>query len=347
MSDFNVVVIGGGPVGLATAINAAKAKFQVAVLEPRVGAIDKACGEGLMPGTLPLLKELGIEVTGEKLMGVTYSNGSISVSHRFKQTYGLGVRRTELQTALRNRATELGITFIEDSFDSLSQNQSLVSVVTTSGKHINADYVFAADGLHSTVAKKIGLSKPVSRFKTKRFGIRQHFETPPWSDCIQVFYTPEAELYITPVSKSEIGLAILGSKNVNFENVIRSIPEVWSRIENAKASSQRMGAGSFPQQTIRRTKGRVLLVGDAAGYVDAITGEGLRLGFAQAKAAVAAVANGKPQSYEKQWLRVSRDFRVLTNGLAFAATSKLRGFIVPLASRLPRVFGLVVDRLAK
>jgi flavin-dependent dehydrogenase len=91
----------------------------------------------------------------------------------------------------------------------------------------------------------------------------------------------------------------------------------------------------------------VLLVGDASGYVDAITGEGLRLGFAQAEAAVAAVVHGRPGRYEQDWTSITRDFRVLTSGLVLAARSPLRRAIVPLAGRLPRVYGAVVERLAR
>jgi flavin-dependent dehydrogenase len=91
----------------------------------------------------------------------------------------------------------------------------------------------------------------------------------------------------------------------------------------------------------------VLLVGDASGYVDAITGEGLRLGLAQARAAVASVAEGRPERYDREWRRISRDFRVLTTALVAAANSPLRRTIVPLARALPTVFGAVVERLAR
>ena len=59
-----------------------------------------------------------------------------------------------------------------------------------------------------------------------------------------------------------------------------------------------MGAGPLRQRAHRRVAGRVLLVGDAGGYVDALTGEGIALGLAQARAAVAAVVAGDPARYE-------------------------------------------------
>jgi flavin-dependent dehydrogenase len=91
----------------------------------------------------------------------------------------------------------------------------------------------------------------------------------------------------------------------------------------------------------------VLLVGDAAGYVDALTGEGLRIGFAEAEAAVGAVLRDDPRSYEDDWTRITRSYRVLTNGLLWAAARPhVRPLIVPAASALPGVFRRIVDSLA-
>jgi flavin-dependent dehydrogenase len=91
----------------------------------------------------------------------------------------------------------------------------------------------------------------------------------------------------------------------------------------------------------------VLLVGDASGYVDALTGEGLRIGFAQARAAVAAVRHGDPGSYEAAWERETRDFRRLTGSLVRLAASPLRGAVVPVAAAFPGVFAGAVERLAR
>jgi len=90
-----------------------------------------------------------------------------------------------------------------------------------------------------------------------------------------------------------------------------------------------------------------MLVGDASGYVDAITGEGLRVGFAQAGAAVAAALAGDPARYEREWTRVTRDFRITTSALVGFATSPLRSAIVPASRLLPGRFGAVVESLAR
>lgn len=109
MIDTDVLVVGGGPVGLAAAIEARLAGLSVMIVEPRDDAIDKACGEGLMPGALPLLGRLGVDPVGMPLRGVSYRSATRHVDYLFRSGVGRGVRRTTLHTALSKRATELGV----------------------------------------------------------------------------------------------------------------------------------------------------------------------------------------------------------------------------------------------
>jgi 2-polyprenyl-6-methoxyphenol hydroxylase-like FAD-dependent oxidoreductase len=89
-----------------------------------------------------------------------------------------------------------------------------------------------------------------------------------------------------------------------------------------------------------------VLVGDAAGYVDALTGEGLAVGFASADAVVAAVAAGDLRAYEAAWRRVTRASRLLTAAVAGLAASPLRPAIVPFATAVPGAFAAAVETLA-
>jgi len=70
VSTLDLVIVGAGPAGLATAIFARQAGLSVCVLDGGPTDGDKACGEGLMPGVAPLLAELGIDPPGEELVGV-------------------------------------------------------------------------------------------------------------------------------------------------------------------------------------------------------------------------------------------------------------------------------------
>jgi flavin-dependent dehydrogenase len=98
----------------------------------------------------------------------------------------------------------------------------------------------------------------------------------------------------------------------------------------------------------RRVAGRVLLVGDAAGYLDALTGEGLGIAFGGAELLVGCVAADRPADYERQWRRMSRQYRMLTAAvLQASAYPAVRSRIVPAAARLPTVFTALMNRLAE
>jgi flavin-dependent dehydrogenase len=90
----------------------------------------------------------------------------------------------------------------------------------------------------------------------------------------------------------------------------------------------------------------VLLVGDAAGYIDALTGEGIALSLRAAQAAVACIVAGRPDDYDAQWLRLSRTYRAITTSLLWVGRRRrLRPVIVPAAERLPGVFAHAVHVL--
>ena len=74
--DADLLIIGGGPVGLAAAIEGRLAGLSVIVVEPRATPVDKACGEGLMPGAVAALARLGVDPQGHTLTGIRYLRGA-------------------------------------------------------------------------------------------------------------------------------------------------------------------------------------------------------------------------------------------------------------------------------
>ncbi|UZN04546.1 NAD(P)/FAD-dependent oxidoreductase [Cellulomonas sp. S1-8] len=341
--DTDVLVVGGGPVGLAAAVEARRRGHEVVVLEPRPGTVDKACGEGLMPGALRLLQEWEIDPPGHPLAGISYRSPAGHVDHRFRGASGRGVRRTALHDALRERAAALGATTVTGRADDVRVTPRGVEVAGISARHL-----LACDGLHSTVRRLVGLEAPpparrAGREDRRRYGLRRHYRLAPWTDLVEVHWSPVAELYVTPVGPDLVGVALLGPRGASLESALAALPELAARLEGATAGPVR-GAGPLRQRSTRRTAGPVRLVGDASGYVDALTGEGLRVGFAQARAAVATLDDAA--AYERAWWAATRDYRILTSALVAWAASPLRPALVPVARRSPALFAAAVERLA-
>jgi flavin-dependent dehydrogenase len=338
---IDLVVAGGGPAGLVTALHAARAGLETQVWEPRAGVVDKACGEGLMPGALAALLRLGVDPPGHPFDGIRYVGSGRTADARFRAGPGRGIRRTTLHGALHDAALAAGARIVQRPVTDVHQDDDGVTVDGTRARHL-----VAADGLHSPVRRALGLDRPGSGHP--RFGLRRHFRVPPWSPYVEVHWGREVEAYVTPVAADLVGVAVLGSTKGSFDTKLGTLPDLAARLREGEPADQVRGAGPLRQGARGRVAGRVLLVGDAAGYVDALTGEGLALAFAQAEAAVAAVVDGDPRRYEAEWARLTRRYRLLTAALVIATRPPLaRRVLVPASRRLAPLFGGVVNALAR
>jgi len=337
---IDLIVAGGGPVGLMTAIRARLSGLDVTIVEQRSGVIDKACGEGLMPDALSRLQAVGVDPVGRDFYGIRYISKGRVAQARFRSGPGRGVRRLTLHAAMHERARELGVVMVTGRIEEITQGDGWIEA-----GDVRARYLVGADGLHSNVRRILELGEVASG--AQRFGIRQHFGIAPWSDLVEVYWLDDSEIYVTPVSADTVGVAVLGRSVLNLDVAIARVPDLAARLRSAPRVSELRGAGPLLQRVSARSADRALLVGDASGYIDALTGEGLRLGFAEAEAAVNAVLSDAPERYEAEWQKVTRSYRLMTGGLLWASSRRgLRPMIVPAARALPRVFNRIVDSLA-
>ena len=341
MIDSDLIVAGAGPAGLATALYAARAGLRTVVLDARPSPIDKACGEGLMPAAVRGLRELEVYPAGRAIRGIRYTDGRHTVDAAFGHGPGLGVRRTTLQAALLDAARAAGVKVVAARAQDVRPDAEGVSV---DGRR--ARYLAVADGLHSPIRRRLGLEPAQASTSAPRWGTRQHFALAPWTDLVEVHWAPRSEAYVTPVGPELVGVAVLSSVQAPFAEQLGAFPALRERLPEAGVTSVR-GAGPLRQRTTARVAGRALLVGDAAGYLDAVTGEGIALSLACARALVDCVAADDPGAYERRWLAASRRYRVITSSLLWARDHPPLGVrIVPLAARLPWAFGAAVQQLA-
>lgn len=337
---IDLLVAGGGPAGLATAIHGARAGLEVVVVERRPAPVDKACGEGLIPHTVAQLRGLGVDPAGRPFAGITYSDGRRHVTARFGSGPGLGVRRTALHVALWEAASKAGVHIERADAGTVQQDTESVSL-----NGFRARYLAAADGLHSPIRASLGLAVPA--VGPRRWGIRRHYAVAPWTDCVEVYWSDVGEAYVTPVAEDCVGVAILTARRGGFDHHLESFPALRERV-SARPHAPDLAAGPLRQRVRRRVAGRVLLVGDAAGYVDALTGEGLGVAFGAAELLVDCITADRPADYERRWRRMSRRYRMLTAGLVRAtAFPSIRSRLVPAAASAPAVFARAVHLLAE
>jgi flavin-dependent dehydrogenase len=348
VNRVDLLVAGGGPAGLAAAIAAVLAGRSVVVIEPKAGVIDKACGEGIMPCGVAALEELGVGVRGEPFAGVRYCHARdvrLSASGTFRGTAGLGVRRLALHEALRARAAELGVRWERARVDHVEQDEHEVRVCG-----LRAPWLVAADGLHSTVRRVLGLELDSPVTGSARFGIRRHYAVAPWSDRVEVYFGEGAEAYVTPVAPDLVGVAFLFEKSAGercFEGFLPRFPLVRERLDGAEAVTRAAGAGPFPRRARSATRGRVLLAGDAAGYVDPLTGEGVALGMLTGIAAAQSVVEERPHAYAARYRAIVRRHLVVTSLLlSVVKRPPLHRLLLHLARAAPLVFDATLDFVA-
>lgn len=351
--ERDVVVVGGGPVGLAAAIAARQRGLAVTLVEAHRPPLDKACGEGIMPAGLVALAALGVDLgdAGRAFCGIRYLAGGALAEADFPHgELGRGVRRTDLHGALVERAERVGVELL---WGREAIGLSPDGVATGSGE-IAARLVVGADGLRSKVRAWAGLARPATR-SAERFGVRRHLHLPATageSARVEVVFGERAEAYLTPLA-GETGVALLWEGAARgFDDLVamRFPADFARRLAGATSTSRDRGAGPFRQRARGAVAGRVALVGDAAGYVDALTGEGLALGFREAvalgDALVDALVDGNLGRYARAARRLRRTPETITRlALVAARRPRLGHRLVAALARDPALFSRLLGAL--
>jgi flavin-dependent dehydrogenase len=288
----DIVIAGGGPAGLATSIAAAQQGIRALLLERQAEPVDKACGEGLLPPAVAALEWLGVRDLIDPgqcfpFSGVRFLNedGSCAVAE-LPRGGGLGLRRTALMSALMTRAAQLGVEIRDRcTVVGFKRNHDSITVETANGA-IKAQLLVAADGLGSPLRRMAGLDATCAG--PRRFGLRRHFRIAPWISRVEVHFAAGVEAYVTPLGQRLVGVAFLWQDDpgrgptrgaARFENFLARLPALAEKLRGAEVCSRVRGAGPMSRRARSPIAPRLVLVGDAAGYLDAITGEGLSLAF--------------------------------------------------------------------
>ena len=325
--DADLAVIGAGPAGAATALFAARSGRRVILVDRQSFPRDKPCGEGLMPSGVPVLRQLGLDdqVVGRgapPLNGVQFGlDGGREVAVPFPPHHGeqagLGVRRLEFDAQLIDMVTrEQNIDFRPRvQARTVCSNMDGVTVSTSSGE-VRTRHLVAADGLRSAIRHQLGWT--IGPRPPHRYGIVSHWAiggpVDPW---VRITFSPGLELYEGPVSGNQrmIGLLCYQERMREFAGQLAQryrdvVYQLRPQLRNAEQVGSVAAVGPFWYRARTVADRGVFLVGDAAGFTDPITGEGIATGLRQARALVAALDSRYPEAtYRRAHLRLTKDPR--------------------------------------
>ena len=297
MIETEAVVVGAGPSGATTALLLARRGREVLLVDRARFPRDKACGEGVMPPGVAALRRLGlyerVVASGARpLRGVTYQQrgGYPRVHVPFPAPpdgappEGLGVRRTTFDQILVDAVRQERHATVREAerVTGLMRDRSnRVVGVTTTTDQIKARIVVAADGLHSQMRSWAEFGAPAAT--RVRYGLAGHWRVDTRdTDAVTVTLAGGHEWYEAPVGPELLLVSILTHRSRpaitarTYEAAARrSVPA----LRDAELVSGPLGGAHFHQRVRTVADGRVFLVGDASGYDDPTTGDGIAIGM--------------------------------------------------------------------
>jgi flavin-dependent dehydrogenase len=299
---LDVLVVGAGPAGSATAALLAREGYAVATVDRAAFPRDKACSEYMGPETVRILARLGVldelEATGATpLEGteVTAARGArlrgvfALAGHRPFRPTGLSVSRRVLDAALVRAAVRAGAMLLErTTVEELVYDRGAVGGVVVrerdgTRRTIRARLTVGADGLRSVVARRIGRA---SYGLPRRIGFVAHLDgVEGMARSAELFVGREGYVGLNPIGgdRTNVALVVPASRATSargraeefFFEALRGFPEVRERIDHASLARRVLVTGPFAASAGRVITDGAALVGDAADFFDPFTGEGI------------------------------------------------------------------------
>lgn len=324
----DVLIIGGGPAGLAAGIAARRKGFNVTVVDGIVPPADKACGEGLMPDAVAALSHLGVSISAADsfpFWGIRFLDRGTTVNARFPAGCARGVRRTTLHRMLAEHAAAAGVQLQWGKKIDLDSVQSR--------------WIIGADGESSLVRKWAGLDSYVR--DRRRFGFRRHYRIEPWADYMELHWGRDCQVYVTPVTPDSVCVAAISrDSQFRLDDALRQFPALTRRLERAAKISTERGAVTSSRRLKAVYRERIALIGDASGSVDAITGEGLCLAFRQAAALAEALDRGDLSAYQSRHRQIARRPELMARLLlTLGDHAQIRQTAMRIMRARPGIFG--------
>jgi geranylgeranyl reductase family protein len=374
MKNFDVVIVGAGPAGSATAISLARRGYEVALVDRKFFPREKLCGDFVNPANWPVFRDLGVEdsILAERHAEVTgfriTSYSGVEAEARFssrgqQQSSGLGLRRAALDQVLVEKAAQLGVEVrFGHRIEKLARNSQGWQLNTGDEESWRAKILIGADGRNSWVAQQLGMSGRAA-VHGRSVGFQSRFKCPGAVDGkVEIHLFPGGYAGVVGLGDGTItlGMAIdkwkLGRERgaeFLFNTLLAQNPHLKEIIQRSESAAELRSVYPvyFPKR--RCFADGALLVGDAARVSEPVSGEGIYFAMRSGLLAAETVDQGLLEgdlsarflrSYEQKCNSAFRSRLALNSLIRFAIyRPALLDPLIRLSAKNGRLLNSLID----
>jgi geranylgeranyl reductase family protein len=346
MDSYDVIVVGSGPAGSTAAFHLGEAGFHVLVIEKENLPRYKTCGGGLSTRFLRDYFPFSFDtIVSSDVHAMSYDMGDFSVTIPVRPGEIGMVMRSELDRHILSHAR---VALQQaDPVTHIEEKKEGVLVTTKSGKIFHSRYLIGADGANSIVAHAMGLRKQKELAAAIEVEVQvdpqtlQNFQGRP----VFIFgELPYGYLWIFPKQDHlSVGIAALHPKRGELQSRLKSVMQRYGIL----VEDVPMHGHPIPIYTRRQpiSTRRVLLVGDAAGLADPLSGEGIRYAIKSGRLASQAIISGQPERYDAMiYHHIIRNHRLAL--VVARIFYRLQKFCIRLGAPNPFTTQAIIDLLS-
>ncbi len=368
MADFQVIIVGAGLAGLTAAIHLSQKGKNVLVIEKKAYPRHKVCGEYLSNEVLPYFNSLNINLEKDlkpvKINNLLYSTQNAKSIETPLNLGGLGLSRYTLDHYLFNKAEESGAKTMLDSVENINFKDDEFNLTLSSGKELTANIVLGAFGKRSNLDKS--LKRDFIQEKSSWLAVKGHYEVPDFPENLVALHNFKGGY--CGLSKTETG-AVNACYMVSYksfkkykntedfkEKVLFQNAYLKGFFKNAKPLFEKdLSIAQISFQEKSSIKNHILMLGDAAGLIHPLCGNGMAMAIHSGKIASEAILNnfkGKhidrknlENEYRENWnanfskrLKTGRMLQTILINPILASTSQ------NLVKKFPYLLGKIISK---
>jgi menaquinone-9 beta-reductase len=314
---IDVLVCGAGPAGAVAAIVLARAGARVLVIDRARFPRDKLCGDTINPGALAVLRRLNLDSAaagGLAVHGMIVTGESgVRVEGRYGDATGRALKRGVFDASLVGAAAQAGARIDEGVFarEAIVEDGQIRGVWVAGRDRqsirISAPLTIAADGCHSRLARAAGLAHSASH--PRRWVVGAYYrDVEGMCDCGEMHVRSDRYIGVAPLPEGEINVCVvtadrkaLRDPGFLLNDTVSSDRMLSDRFSRALRVSEPVCFGPLAVDSSACGLPGLLLAGDAAGFIDPMTGDGLRFairgGELAAEAALSALEHGPADAH--------------------------------------------------